>query len=415
MLKFVNGNGITQTQAGTITYVGDASNETSNRHEFFMQFQALKQGNTRIEIKSVSIQSVSGTALDYTEGFSAIEIKEGTEPIDTPIDVTTQDGATVEVNGESYVISNTFPESEIPNGYEETTLEYDMVDYPVVYNENTGLTLAYLVSSDHAGRFFMYVEEDATFAPFEQVEISDSVMIALLSDVSDIVLPAEYEETTIILNEQEFPAWQQENEANFCIIYAINNKGEKSLYQLDNEESTYQRFTVPEIEDKDNGLLSEVLENHLDYAILGIGLAFFVFMIIIVVLGVKLHNRNAELDDIYDEYDLDGENSKTEDDIMLDLSEEDDDDEYEDDVDDDEEYEGDDEPSEAELLIQEGMKEVFAEETEVDDETEDIDFGDTLAVAETDEEPEDADYYDEEDGQEETFGEFTLDFIDLDD
>ena len=100
---------------------------------------------------------------------------------------------------------------------------------------------------------------------------------------------------------------------------------------------------------------------------------------------------------------------------MLDLSEEDDDDEYEDDVDDDEEYEGDDEPSEAELLIQEGMKEVFAEETEVDDETEDIDFGDTLAVAETDEEPEDADYYDEEDGQEETFGEFTLDFIDLDD
>lgn len=402
MLKFVSGNGTTQAQAGTITYVGDASSEASNRHEFVMKFQALKQGITKIEITGVSIKSVSGATLSYTEGFSAITIAEGTQPVDTPIDVTPQEGATVEVNGDSYVIANAIPENEIPNGYAKKTLEYDMAEYPVVYNEDTGLTLAYLVSADHAGKFFMYVEEDATFAPFEQVDISDSVSIVLLSDVSDVVMPAEYEETTIVLNGQEFPAWKQEDEMNFCIVYAMNNKGETSLYQLDNEESTYQRFTAPEIEEEKTihpfiSALSDSLESHLDYVILGTGLGFLLFVIIIVILGVKLHNRNAELDEIYDEYGLDDEDEKTEDDIMLVVNDEEDEYEYEEDDEEEEESEPEDEPSEAELLIQEGMKEVFAEEAEVKSQAED------------------ADYYDEEDGAEEIFGEFSMDFIDLDD
>ena len=121
------------------------------------------------------------------------------------------------------------------------------------------------------------------------------------------------------------------------------------------------------------------------------------FVIIIVILGVKLHNRNAELDEIYDEYGLDDEDEKTEDDIMLVVNDEEDEYEYEEDDEEEEESEPEDEPSEAELLIQEGMKEVFAEEAEVKSQAED------------------ADYYDEEDGAEEIFGEFSMDFIDLDD
>ena len=126
------------------------------------------------------------------------------------------------------------------------------------------------------------------------------------------------------MNGAEFPAWQNNEDARFCILYAMNNQGEESLYQFDTEEGTYQRFEAPEMEAEDTsfiGKLSDVLQNHLDYVILGTGLGFILFVIIIIILSVKLYNRNAELDELYDEYgiDLDDEDEKEKEDMELDF------------------------------------------------------------------------------------------------
>ena len=180
----------------------------------------------------------------------------------------------------------------------------------------------------------------------------------------DVVLPEEYKATTVVLNEHDFPAWQTENADGFCILYAINNQGEKSLYQLDNTEGTYQRFVAPEVneefpDDSIIGKLSILLENHLDYVILGTGLGFLLFLLIIIILSVKLYNRNAELDEIYDEYGI-GFEDDTKDDVMLDIDDEDDD-EYDEDEDDITEEELD----EVSLFVQEGMKELTQEDVEM--------------------------------------------------
>lgn len=365
-LKFKSGNGIVEAQAGEITYTGDATNDTGNRKEFKITFDVLKAGSTKLNIKDATIKNVSGTVLDYTKGASTITIAEGegttvpptTEPT-TPNETTDK---VVEVNGVNYTISNTIPENEIPKGYEASTLEYDLVDYNVVYHEGFGLTLAYMLSEDNIGGFFMYVEEDATFAPYEEITISNDVAIALLSDVSEIELPSEYISRDVTTTKgHEFPAWYNEEYPEFIVLYAINNSGEKSLYQLDNGEGTYQRFHAPEVvheelNDTFIGKLSEVLENHLDYVILGTGIGFILFVIIIVVLSVKLYNRNAELDEIYDEYGIDDEEDEDDEDEE-DYEEID----YDDDFEDDEE--GD---KEMEMLVQAGMKEVFPEEDQED-------------------------------------------------
>ena len=363
-LKFKSGNGIVEAQAGEITYTGDAINDVGPIHEFRIKFDVLKAGTTKLEIKDATIKSLSGAVLDYTKGSSTIKIAEGegttdaptTGPVETtdPVEATDK---TVEVNGANYTISNSIPENEIPEGYVAATLDYDLATYNVVYNESFGLYLAYMVGEDNVGGFFMYVEEDATFAPYEEISISDDVRIALLSDVSEIELPSEYVSQEVLsANGHEFPAWQNEEYPDFIVLYAINNSGEKSLYQLDNAEGTYQRFNAPEIvheelNDTFIGKLSDLLENHLDYVILGTGLGFILFVIIIVILSVKLYNRNAELDEIYDEYGIDDEDDEEESD--------DDEDDYEDDFDDDEE--GD---KEMEMLVQAGMKEVFPEDDE---------------------------------------------------
>ena len=367
-LKFKSGNGIVEAEAGEITYTGDATNDTGNRKEFKIAFDVLKAGTTKLTIKNATIKNVSGTVLDYTKGSSTITIAEGegttppptTEPT-TPVDTSDK---LVEVNGVNYTIANTIPENEIPKGYEASTLEYDLVDYNVVYHEGFDLKLAYMISEDNIGGFFMYVEEDATFAPYEEIAISDEVSIALLSDVSEIELPSEYISRDVTTTKgHEFPAWYNEEHPDFVVLYAINNSGEKSLYQLDNAEGTYQRFNAPEVvheelNDTFIGKLSEVLEHHLDYVILGTGIGFILFVIIIVVLSVKLYNRNAELDEIYDEYGIDDEEDED--------AEEDDEDYEEIDYDDD--FEDDEEGDKAmEMLVQAGMKEVFPEEDDEED------------------------------------------------
>ncbi|MEE0885029.1 MAG: cohesin domain-containing protein [Faecalimonas sp.] len=363
-LKFKSGNGLVESQAGEITYTGDATSDVGAIHEFKLLFDVLKAGTTKLTIKEATVKSVSGAVLDYTKGSSTITIAEGegttvTDPVvDTPSDAT---GATVDVDGKTYTISSTIPTNEIPEGYVASTLEYDLVKYNVVYSENFGLYLAYMVDSDNVGSFFMYVEEDATFAPYEEISISDDVRIALLSDVSEIELPSEYVSQDVMSSKgYEFPAWKNEENPDFIVLYAINNNGEKSLYQLDNAEGTYQRFNAPEVvhEELNNtfiGKLSDLLENHLDYVILGTGIGFILFVIIIVILSVKLYNRNAELDEIYDEYGLDDDDESDEDYEEID---------YEDDYDDDDEEDGD---KEMEMLVQAGMKEVFPEDDEEED------------------------------------------------
>ena len=435
MLKFKSGDGITESEAGKLTYKGDATNEVGERKEFKFSFTALKEGTTKIEITSATIKNVSGTVLDYTKGSSTVTIGagEGTPTTDpTTTTVPSDSSAKVDVNGVAYTISNEFPEDAIPEGYEATKLEYDLVEYNAVFSEEFGLYLAYLVNEENVGDFFMYVEADATFAPYEEIQVSDSVTIALLSDVTDVVLPEEYKSTTVVLNEHDFPAWQTEDANGFCILYAINNQGEKSLYQLDNTEGTYQRFIAPEVnhefaDDSFIGKLSSLLENHLDYVILGTGLGFLLFLLIIIVLSVKLYNRNAELDEIYDEYgiDLDGE---TKDDVVLDL---DDDDEY----DEEKEEITEEELDEATLFVQEGMKELTQESVdevvpvqekeftreivlEIPTESEkksaeDVEASLGKALEEvTAQKEEKASLYDDE---EDVFENFSVDFIDLDD
>lgn len=429
MLKFESGAGITESEAGKITYKGDATNEVGERKEFKFSFTALKEGTTKIEITSATIKNVSGTVLDYTKGASTVTIAagEGTVPTTTTTVTTTE--ATVEVNGVSYKIVNEFPEDAIPEGYEKAKLEYDLVEYDVVYSEEFGLYLAYLVNEENAGDFFMYVDTDATFAPYEEIKVSENITIALLSDASDIDLPEEYKKTTVVLNDHDFPAWQTENADGFCVLYAINNHGEKSLYQLDNTEGTYQRFIAPEVnyefsEDSIISKLGTLLENHLDYVILGTGLGFLLFLLIIIILSVKLYNRNAELDEIYDEYGI-GLEDKTQDDVMLEL-------------DDEEEYDDEDiteeELDEATLMVQEGMKELIPEsedevlpvqekeatkeivldipEQEEKKSVEELEesFGKALQEVNAKQEKQE-DIYEDDD----VFENFSVDFIDLDD
>ena len=414
MLKFKSGDNVTETGAGELTYKATGAAETQ-RVEFLMSFEVLKEGTTQVKVKSHTVYSTTDAKLTCQEGYSAITIAagDGTTATEEPAteEPASDSGAVVEVNGESYTLSENFAEEDIPEGFEESTLEYAGTEYKVVMQAETGMTLGYLVGAEEA-KFFLYVAENATFAPFEQLKISDTTQITLLTYVEDVVFPQPYVATTVEVNGTEFPAWQNSENTEVCVLYAMNNRGEKTFYQFDTVEGTYQRFEMPEVEEEKEAdtiiaKLGEVLGDNLNTVVLGIGFGFILLLIVVVVLCVKLYNRNAELDELYDEFGIDlfdDKESEAKDDGVINLDDEDD------------AFEDIEEETEDDIVIAE-LEEVDADSDEDDSEVE-VEFYEQENMEEVEdamktlaaEVEADESYWDDDDD-----AEFEMDFIDLDD
>lgn len=316
-LSFQSGDGV-EAADGSLTYKGDGG---SSEVSFTMTFQALKEGETKITVNSSSVASGNGGTLTLTEGNSTIKIAEG-DPSKIVQTETTSTGAgdkEVEVNGEKYTLTDTFADADIPAGYSKTTVSLDGEDRQMVANESGAVTLGYLKDADGVGDFFLYNTENATFAPYEEVSISDTTSIIVLSDTSDVKLPKHYKEAKLTLNEKEFPVWQDSSKEDTYVIYAMNNNGETGYYQYDPNENTYQRVEINSTDEdaakKSTGILGKIqnfIEKHLALIVLVGGLGAIIILVVLIVLGVKLHNRNAELDELYDEYGIDEEEDEPE-------------------------------------------------------------------------------------------------------
>lgn len=312
-LRFQSGANV-QDAGGTLTYTGTGS---STEASFTVEFQALKEGETKISVESATVSSGGGASMSFDEGSSTVKIAEGdpSKITDTPED-SPASGANdmqVEVNGVSYTLTDGFADGDIPGGYSRTTISLDGQDRQMVANEAGSITLGYLKDAEGTGDFFLYNGEDATFAPYEEIAISDTTSIIVLSDTSKVKLPDTYQEAKLTLNEKDFPVWQDSTKEGYYVLYAMNNSGEPAYYQYDTAENTYQRVDVSADkggkEEKDSkslfGKLQKALEKHLSMIVLAGGLGGLLLLILLIVLGVKLHNRNAELDELYDEYGID--------------------------------------------------------------------------------------------------------------
>lgn len=310
-LSFVSGDGVTKDGDGALTYSGTGS---SGELKFTMQFQALKEGNATVGISEYSASMEDGSTLTCQQGSSSITIEAGDGEV-VPISTEGSDanGVSVEVDGQQYTLSSTFAEGDIPLGFAKSELEYQGQQFTVVAQETSGIKLGYLVDAQNKGAFFYYNAEDETFAPYMEVMISDETSIILLRDEDEVKLPKSYQKVTLTMNEVDFPAWQDPTKEGFYLLYAVNSLGEKSLYQYDDMDKTYQRFFPGEEQEetkKDSsplGKINEFLGGHKNVVVFGGGLVFLLMLFILIVLAVKLSHRNRELDDLYDEYGIDEE------------------------------------------------------------------------------------------------------------
>lgn len=310
MLRFVGGGQVTDN-GGTLSLNGTGDG-SSTQLNFTMTFQALKEGTTVIEISAASGMDVNGDSIDVTRGQSTITIGPGDPSLIQNNASAT--GPAVDVNGTSYVVSGDFSDAIIPDGFAKSEMQFEGQTCTVVTQAASGATAMYLVpASGGDGDFFLYNTNDGTFSPFEQIELSADRCLILLQKDGTENIPGGYQETTLTLNGKEFPAWQNTNNTDFYLVYGLNSDGNKVLYQYDTTDGTYQRYVKPlsistEGSGKANGLLDSALqfiEDHLRWVMVAACILFALLIIVLIVTLVKLHHRNLELDDLYDEYGID--------------------------------------------------------------------------------------------------------------
>lgn len=308
-MRFEEGDGVNADTDGNLTFRGSGDG-SSDRIEFTMKFQALQEGSTRLEQGDATVTDSAGSSVACEEGYADVTIGAG-DPSKIK-DVAS--GTSVTIDGQEYTLSGDFSDSMIPAGFTAGEITYNDSTYKGAVQEKTGLQMAYLVDGDGKGDFWMYDSSDSSFSPAEQVVISDTYSIVIFDAGSKVSMPSKYSKGNLEINGKTFEIWDEPGRDGFYVLYAVNNDGEESLYLYDSVEHTYQRMETPKsatTPDKKSAskfdAILEKISDHLIWFVAAAAVIVILLVIFLLVSVVKLHNRNRELDDLYDEYELDDE------------------------------------------------------------------------------------------------------------
>lgn len=203
----------------------------------------LAVGNNVITVKSYA---KSGKVMTYTINVNrasapapAPETEPATEP-ETETETEPVKDTTVTIDGKEYVISKTFPEDEIPDGYTAGTLDISGDTIETVTNDVTGLNLVYLTDSDENGAIYIYDKETKTFEKYIAFKSGKNVYVYLdASHASE--KPEGMAETKCEIQGTEVKVYTPDKDSEFVYFYAVNSKGERIWYVYDTVEKTIQR------------------------------------------------------------------------------------------------------------------------------------------------------------------------------
>lgn len=309
-LEFVSGTGQKNEGEGTVT-IFNAGTGTETELSYSIKFNALKEGETVVEVTGSTAYLWSNETLNLTLGNSTVKIGKGTGG--SKKKKIKGDGPEVSIDGKKYNIVNDIPPAVIPKGFSEVKTSFSGEDCKAIQQDVSGQQAFYL-SNGKKQDLFLYDGEGGTFAPFELMDISETSYLIFLQDDGTLKIPKGFMEATLTVNGKEFPVWQSSNYTDYYLIYGLNDSGEKQLYLYDNKEGTYQRFTPDLLKKKEapkqtakrsgvGGMLLDLIERFLKPFLIGVGALLLFMLIMLLVMSRKVHNRNVEIDDLYDELD----------------------------------------------------------------------------------------------------------------
>lgn len=221
----------------------------------------------------------------------------------------------VKIGDEEYGVATSFDEALLPEGFEASEFTYKGNQIMAGVGLEKALTLMYLSDTQGSGKFYIYTEPDV-FTEYVQLDtIAKSIVIVPLDEgVSE---PAGMVKDTITYYQQKFTGWLpsgSETNPEYCVVYAMNWKGEKHFYRYDLVENTMQRYFESDSaavsqEDLEKIALYDELSKDYDvrfWIIMAlIAVAVILFALVVVLLFKKSSGDGNDRDELDDDYDDD--------------------------------------------------------------------------------------------------------------
>ena len=249
--------------------------------------------------------TITVNKLDTVDVPSEAETGAETEAVGTTPVVT--NGLDVEIDGVSYTVATEFDASLLPEGYTQSTCTYGGSE--VQCGNGNDLTLLYLQGADGNGAFYIYIPESGVLSPYVTIDVTAKSILVLPPDES-VQIPDGFMETTIQLNgtyKVQGWVWKSDEQQKYCVVYGMNESGEKSLYRYDIAEKTFQRYfedpslatkyddaQVEEIVDKYNALCRDYNIRFVMLAVLGVACVILFFIVINLLLKRKEWREEAQ-------------------------------------------------------------------------------------------------------------------------
>lgn len=249
--------------------------------------------------------TITVNKLDTVDVPSEAETEAETEAVGTTPVVT--NGLDVEIDGVSYTVATEFDASLLPEGYTQSTCTYGGSE--VQCGNGNDLTLLYLQGADGNGAFYIYIPESGVLSPYVTIDVTAKSILVLPPDES-VQIPDGFMETTIQLNgtyKVQGWVWKSDEQQKYCVVYGMNESGEKSLYRYDIAEKTFQRYfedpslatkyddaQVEEIVDKYNTLCRDYNIRFVMLAVLGVACVILFFIVINLLLKRKEWREEAQ-------------------------------------------------------------------------------------------------------------------------
>ena len=165
-MRYVDGDAnVTDQGDGTLVYSGTVNGQ--ERLDFNMEFEALVQGETRLEQKGAEVTDANGETLNLLDppGYSNVKIEAG-DGTQSSSGTATGSKVTLNVNDTEYTVASSFPSNELPAGFSAADITVNGETVKGAVKENGNVQLFIPVDSGNVGAFFLYHAEDGSVSRF---------------------------------------------------------------------------------------------------------------------------------------------------------------------------------------------------------------------------------------------------------
>lgn len=271
-----SGSGSGSVSSGGNTQQGTQNSEPSKSSDATLASLSVSEGTMSPSFKSgtskyelslpsdttkIKIEAKANDSKAKVSGTGEVELKQGNNKIS--ITVTAEDGTTKTYTINAYVeetpevfltyndtqlgvVKNTDNVSKPGDAFEEVKLKIDGKEVTGWQNNIMNVTVLYLINEESGEKnFYLYdAEKNVLTSVFKPITLLGNNLYIIDVD-QELQTRQGMTFTTVTVDEKELQGWKF-NEAGFdkyCLIYVMNEQGEKQYYQYEATQNTLQLYS----------------------------------------------------------------------------------------------------------------------------------------------------------------------------